>query len=283
MKLKGKFIVFFLIASSLFFSNCSSDDSANNLVEEQEIVCTFSSLKFDFLDKTAFNGSILPTTNPTHFFEYDDGKIIKVNGGLTSINPATGFNFTFVEEAFDSIIRTQNNIKIIHKGSSGFSNEVINFQLDNQNIITAKTISSYSNPDFTYSTEEFIYSEGRISQIINNDNESGNKTEETFFYENDNLVKTETSIENFAGIVTKRITNTFEDFDNFKNPFKELFFLNGAFYRAQSKNNYAKHTTIEETLNTNTNEWTETANYIQNYQFEYSNEDYPNVGEYNCN
>lgn len=283
MELKGKFIVFFLITSAFLLSNCSSDDSANNLAEEQEIVCAFNSLKFDFLDKTAFSGSILPTTNPTHFFEYDDGEIIKVNGGLTSISPFTGFNFTFVEEAFDSIIRTQNNIKIIHKGSSGFSNEVINFQLDNQNRIVAKTISSYSNPDFIYSTEEFIYFEGKILKIVNNNNASGNKTEQTFLFENGNLIKTETLIENFAGIVTKRRTDTFEDFDTFKNPFKELFFLNGAFYRSQSKNNYAKHTTIEETLNTNTNEWTETANYVQNYQFEYNEEGYPNVGEYNCN
>jgi len=155
--------------------------------------------------------------------------------------------------------------------------------LDSQNRIVEKVISNITNENIIYSTEEFVYSGNKISQIVNNDNDSGNKTEQNFFYENDNLIRTETLIENFAGIVTKRRIDTFEDFDNFKNPFKELFFLNGAFFRAQSKNNYTKHKLIEETLNTNTNQWIETINIIQNYQFEYFENDFPIIGEYNCN
>ncbi|GJM63275.1 hypothetical protein PEDI_38270 [Persicobacter diffluens] len=62
----------------------------------------------------------------------------------------------------------------------------------------------------------------------------------TFFMENDNLRKVVTNHFTLDGRLISRSEILFENYDHQPNPFRHLFYVEGAFHRAFSKNNYSQ-------------------------------------------
>ena len=78
------------------------------------------------------------------------------------------------------------------------------------------------------------------NQIIETD--AAGRIRRKFYFENDNLAKIVSQFNNSQGNVVLKEEIIFQDYDQKLNPFKNMYHVTGAFYRAFSKNNYTSYT-----------------------------------------
>lgn len=272
-----KIIVIIIV---LLISGCNSDESKN-------LSCELSNLSFIYLDKSEFRGSIfIGDSDHTEFFEYDsNNNVTKINGGLAHIDPASGFNFFFSPEIYDSIAHLEAQIKVIKKHidpNKIFIDSII-YEVNSFKKPLSKRTQFISSPFIARVEEEYIYENDKLKKsIINQTGARSKNTIKTYFYnENDNLVKIESEIEDSSGNITERQNDYFEMYDAMQNPFRNKFYIRGGFYRSLSKNNYSKHRQVGERLINN--EWMQVGESEQNFMFDYDSNSFPKFGDYNCN
>jgi hypothetical protein len=219
------------------------------------------------------------TTEPRFLFTYADEKLVKSAGGFSPIPSGERYsNYLFTTDIYDSIHFDGNTISTYSK--SKFDNVVhessynpIVYTLDSQKRITRLfTRTAYRPEGFN---KYYTYTDQLITET--NDN---SQTTRIFHLENNNLVKVVSEGYNTQGILVLEKEIIFKDFDNKPNPFKNMYYVYGAFYRAFSENNYKSYTINEYFKMANGN--FESIGTYSSYAMpiEYTADGYPKFGEY---
>lgn len=171
-----------------------------------------------------------------------NGKIVKRNGGLISVNPATGYSYKFFKNVFDTVIYNNTEIQIKERF---IYDEGIYFIKDQSITIDkkgrmSKKISPYTRGSHLQDTLVYSYnSKGQITEI--NGSHSFYHLRKSLFYYNtksniDSVVTTFFPRED--RIIDYKRVDIFSDYDDTKNPLKELVIFDETFYRSISANNY---------------------------------------------
>ena len=174
-------------------------------------------------------------------YEYQNNKIVRVSGGFIPIPGVLGFSKQiFSLMAYDSIVYLANNVSVYQKYDFGSgtlekltSPTIFTLNPKNQLLKVARKNA------FQPKVDEFFYAYVENQIIETNDN---GKIRRKFHFENDNLIKITSQFENTQGEVMSKEEILFQGYDDNPNPFRNLFFISGAFYRAFSKNNYTSYT-----------------------------------------
>jgi len=211
-------------------------------------------------------------------YTYAGGQLTKSTGGFVPVPLGSNFsNLLFTPDAYDSIHFENNAIHTYAKINLGgtihtdISSPTI-FSLDSQNKLIKISKKDTFHPngfDLNYT-----YSENQVTETDNN-----GLTRRKFYFENNNLIKVVTEVYDLQGELFSKKEILFQEFDNKPNPFKHMYFVKGAFFRAFSENNYHKFT-----VNEYSHLFDGTFGIISTYwftmPFDYNADGYPMFGDY---
>jgi len=175
---------------------------------------------------------------------YTGDKLTRVGGGFIPISGGSSFaNYLFSNDAYDSICYSDKAVYVYPKMKiDGVSyddkyNRGVYYMDSNQRLIKAIATDSF-HPDGI----EFIYTYS--PNLITETNNAGN-IRRLFYFESNKLVKVLDERKDDQGVVTWKREILFQEYDNKPNPFKNMYFVRGAFCRAFSENNYKSYTINE--------------------------------------
>lgn len=209
---------------------------------------------------------------------YGDDKMIKSTGGFLSV--ASGANFStqiFSKDVYDSISSIGKTIYVYTKYKiNGRVNEdkfnPIIFNLDsNEKLIKITKKDVFHSGEFDLN---YTYSENQINEIYSN-----GKVRRKFYFEKNNLVKVVSEVYDLQGLIFRKKEILFQEFDDKPNPFKNKYFVKGAFFRAFSDNNYKSHTT-NEYMRSSDGTLVLASNYWFSMPILYNTDGYPVFGDY---
>ena len=270
MNMRNRLLVIFSIV--LLTSGCKKEEKA---IIPRLKNCYINALQFTD-DPRYFNipeiridGSLIGS--PGILFSYQNGKVSRSTGGLLMV----GFGpLMLTDLPYDSLVYAANSVLVYSKPFSPY------------------LVMQTEDPDSPTIYE--YYKDGRLKAIIRRDQSAVHYSyqddmikevnlnggiDRNFYFENGNLIKITKKIElpdlNYYSL--KEIL--FQDYDNNPNPFKGLFHLPGAFFRAFSVNNFTR-------IIINEYHSTDNVNFEQFYKSDcwyrpgYNEAGYPMFGEY---
>lgn len=220
-----KHIIYCLLSVLIFlFLSCSSSDEGG--------ACRLDSVMVKTLYYEQFIGPAIynPTFSGKIKFEYNDnGQIIKMVGGPMLVSPDSGSeDFFFTDNIVNevayqgNVITAQNNYNL----GTSFSTVAYTIELDK---LIGRTVKD--NDQETYYGYEYIQ-----NQIIERKDDTICRT---FYFENENLVKVEQILYDYqTGEIAGKIDIFLSNYDTYENLLQGMYFVNGAFYKAFSKNNF---------------------------------------------
>lgn len=173
-------------------------------------------------------------------FEYDNlNRINKVVGGLLLVyGNNIGNQWILADEAQDNIYYENNIIKVeCSYNSTYYKPYNKEFTVLNNKIISSSV--TYIYPNNTPTAPSLSYTYEYSNNIIKEKKSDGN-IYRTFTMTNGNLSKVEEIVYGFNGQLIGKKEYLFSDYDNTENLLKGKFYINGAFYKAFSNNNYRK-------------------------------------------
>jgi len=241
MKTKNYLI---LILTILSFVSCTKEDTQTT--ERRLKDCNAGYLYFKDDITLPFNATFnyVPGTDAVCSYEYTGQDMTKLTGGIITI--ATGSNFNnllFSEDAYDSICHIGNDIYIFtkYKVNGGIMDDINNPLIFGLNSSGQLVKISKRNAVFGTKQEFFFnYSPGLITET-----DSTGTTLRKFYFSNNNLTKVTSETYNLDGKIFSKREIVFEGFDDKINPFKNKYYIRGAFFRAFSQNNYKSYTSKE--------------------------------------
>jgi hypothetical protein len=268
-----KYLIIFLF-TGIFITSCSRNEDTPENYDGNEPLITEMNVDMFFSSSFPINQLIIS-------FEYGtDLRLTKKIGGFLTFSSSTGYNSSFTDKIYTSLIYTGQNVTVENFSSSPDFTVPLNtkyFTLNNQNQIDIKEIPNNNN--YWLKKQTFNYFNNHLTEIKTTlPNMLYNPTDpndylltyiEKFYYDiNGNLTKSE-YFEQQNGINKgEKVIRTFENYDNSTNPCKRLQLLDEFFYRSLSKNNYRKYTEIHYFYNvigsTSTTSWS--FNYDTNGQ-----------------
>ena len=227
-----KYTIWSLLAVLFFFFlSCSSDDGKTCRVTSVELKTIYYEQMEVLLVDPFFSGKIK--------FEYNgDGQIVKMIGGPVSVYYPTGSGFEeglFIDDALvnevfyqGDVITAQDNYRHNMPG------RIIDYKIESGKLI-ARKVKNYDND--IEETIDYQYEYGS-NQIIE---KKENNIFRTFYLEDDNLVKVEQVHRNYlTGEIMWKTEIIFSDYDSYENLLRGKYFVNGAFFKAFSKNNFRR-------------------------------------------
>ncbi|MEO7978320.1 hypothetical protein [Flavobacterium sp.] len=231
----------------LYFVSCSSDE---NQAEESNI----KSYHYTYMDylKVYYVPSGSPQSNGAAGsvkLEYDSqNRIIKRIGGLSPLPASIGFEaYLFSDEVIEDIVYTNNEIKITKNIDLFFQRKMI---LDNKNRIIKKIIfnkESQLNDSIFYTYNNLNQIEETLKLYARPNNYQYKFYQKAMYYYNqkqnlDSIVTVNFEEgPNVTGTDVYRTVEKFSNYDNATNPLKKLIIFDETYFRALSKNNYAKY------------------------------------------
>lgn len=242
MKIKP-LLLFILL--SFFAISCDRDEVKEPMVETETLPATI---------KKGFLYPDLSIINPgavTFKLIYDSqNRLVKNVGGFLPLSGSTGFNASFSNQVYTSLIYDNNKVTVEDFSSSPDFTILKNskyFTLNAQNKIEQKEMPSAGM--YWYRKDLYSYKNGLLDEIKttlpnmpydpNDPDDYILSYAENFFYDaSGNLTKTE-YFEQHNGInVKKKTVRQFENYDTSSSPFKPLQLLDEYFYRSLSENNF---------------------------------------------
>ena len=211
-------------------------------------------------------------------YSFSGNYVSKVTGGFVMFPSGTNISsLIFSKDVYDSIVFNSNRVSIYQKYS--FANSVdentfnpMVFTMDSQQRLQKITIKDGYHPDGR--DINYTYSDTLIKEIAYNGYD-----ERTFYFKNNNLEKVVSKRKNSQGEYYLVREILFQNYDNSPNPFKNMYYVRGAFYRAFSENNYTKITNneygylIDGTFGITAHSW-------WSMPISYNADGYPKFGEY---
>jgi hypothetical protein len=173
-------------------------------------------------------------------YTYASEKMTRITGGFILVPSGTNFTRLFSKYAYDSIHFSDNTIYSYSKYNvDGTTHQDILtptiFYLDSQN-----KLIKFNKKDGFHPEGFDLYYTYSGNQVTETD--SDGLTLREFYFENKNLVKVTTERYNTEGVLSWKREILFQEFDDKPNPFKNIYHVKGAFFRAFSENNYKSYT-----------------------------------------
>jgi len=267
------FIVFAVIG-------CTKDEAPINIPKLKN--CRVEYLFFRDEITLSGNQSMNFLPNDSSFvtcsYTYTDDKLTKNTGGFVNVPAGINFsNLLFSTAVYDSIDFEGNRIYIFTKAK--FATTIVENTYDPVifTLNADKKLSTIFKRD-AYNPDGYSYTYTHSDNLITETNSKG-QVSRKFFFENNNLVKVVSEIFDLNGTLCSKKEILFQEFDNKPNPFKNMYFVKGAFFRAFSENNYQKFTINEYSqLNDGTFGLYNTGWFSM--PIEYNADDYPMFGDY---
>lgn len=257
----------FLLLSFFLIFSCSRN-------EEKVNECKLSTVNVSTLAYDDIN--ISSTYNP-NFSEkirlsYDSqNRISKILGSFIPVMVGSLGLYTISDDAYDEITYSGNSVYVKISANQMIRPYDKEFVDLNNKIASQKIIIGTNNLVYNYE-----YSGNQIVEKINN------KLIRTFSIENGNLTKIEKWNYNDSNQIIGKIETIFSDFDNSENLLKNKFFINGAFIKAFSKNNFRNFETKGYVLQ-NGSYVSDGSYYTKTLAMTYNSENIANVFEKKCN
>lgn len=236
--------LFNYILASFILLSCSSNDDMTEVNQCKMTTYETAQLYFEYMERQNI-GMVSSFYFNSNFqgihLEYDtQNRIKKVTGGPVRIPQGPNLSVWGFDNIEYIIAYSGNSINITSPIES-FYGDVNNDYTVNNDIIVNRSIIIpngliYEKIDFLYEYEENIVLEYKNGDLFR-----------TFYLENNNLVKVEElvyyNINNpleESDILYAKHEIIFSEFDDLPNLLQGLFYIDGAFFKAFSKNNYHK-------------------------------------------
>jgi hypothetical protein len=265
-----KIVKILSLLAILFFVSCSKDESPKETNVEPDIQA-YNSTYMHYNEPIlvvsgtpVLNGEPIgvqpsfKSSNGNSMIKYDSsGKIIKRIGGFAPVPPSIGGNLShvFSDDVTEDIIYNNDEIKITKNisncNSCSFETKI---KLDGKNRMVKKIVfnkASLFNDTilYTYSNLNLI---GETLKIYGRSKGIGKTHDKAKYYYNqkqnldsivtyeygDNFVSSEGIIKS---VEISKSVEVFSNYDNAFNPLKKLIIFDETYFRAISKNNYAKY------------------------------------------
>jgi hypothetical protein len=272
-------IISFIVILSLF--GCKKDE--NPVIIHKLKNCRAEYLYFNDVPLMPYKQSIHKSPMDSSFFGctyfYSGDKMTRAEGGIITIqNGSNNTTQLFTKAAYDSICYIDNAVHVYKKvryGNNEIKNDIYNsgiYFLDSHQRLVKFFSKDLYHPEGT--DLNYTYS---ANLIVETDNDGF--TRRQFFFENNNLVKVLSEKKDNKGVVFWQLEILFQEFDNKHNPFKNMYFVRGAFFRAFSENNYKSYTKSEYIRSS------DGTMYLTDYfwfsmPIQYNADNYPLFGEY---
>lgn len=249
--MKNLFKLFFL---SLVLFSCSRDNEDEIIDDNDPLITKMSS--FVLYSGFLFNNNM----DLNVYFQYDSNKrLTRKTGGFLPVSGSTGFDSSFSDKIYTSLVYNGNNVTIEDFSTSTDFTVPKNskyFILDNNKRIKQKYVPSTVISSYRDIQQNFVYNNiGQLTEINTTlpnmpyDPTDPNDYIETylekFSYDSKgNLIKTEYFEQRNGVNIGIKVIRTFEDYDNSYNPWKRMYLLDEFFYRSISKNNFRKYKVV---------------------------------------
>lgn len=231
----------FLLIPTLALFSCGSDDNDNN---PEENFSGISSYKFYYMDYPS--GTPIGTDSNVEVV-YNGDRIVRLNGGFSKIDQASGYDYIFDKRNHREISYEANTVTVTDRVPTGIStgyNQIIEFANDGKLIRRIRLTPDYIN---FRDTIHYFY----VNNVLKSfERRSTRLVERSEIFYND--------VADVDSIVTKYPTYTglgqyyfdpeskdrkviyFENFDGQPNPFKKFILFEDTFNRSLSAHNYSK-------------------------------------------
>jgi len=212
-------------------------------------------------------------------YQYNDQGLNRITGGFFPVPQGTNLtSFVFTETAYDSIIQNAKTHAVYTKfvDAAGLTHEYLSNPTVFYQLADNRLERITQNDGFFPGTKGLRYSyEPDLIVEFYNDTMVNRK----FFFENGNLIKILTERTKPSGTIYWKKEILFTAYDNNPNPFKDRFYIKGAFFRAFSANNYRDMTIKEYSLGSDSTLQVYVTS-TQSFSFGYNSQGYPLFGEY---
>ena len=247
--------LFTLISVLFLLYGCRSDDDINDLSTTEWDLDEASGIFLEYNNTFGY----LSQGGSDFKYSYENGKVIKKNGGVMFYNFETNPSLKFSEHLYDLVTYENNKIKIETKlfdvDESILSK--IEYVLENNKIV------QQTNSSNTIDTVKYYYTGNLPKKQIYINGRAGIRKQSDFYYNlNQNLdsivsrtAKFNSSTEKFEPInisSRERVVEVFDLYDNYVNPTKKLGVFPELFKRSLSKNNFGRY---REVIYTSTNKY----------------------------
>jgi len=224
----------------LFLAGCGSDDeNSNTTVVETGI----NSYRFYYMDypldtqKSPENVDVV----------YNDGKIVKLIGDVSAVDPNTGYSHIFNKNVFTEVSYASNAATIVDKSlvnEGEWNKKLVEYTADGK---LKYKISINDMQPLIRDTIQYFYENGKLKSYERHNVRFYERSE--IFYnaqaDVDSIVTrypyyTAPHQPSFDPSSKERIVRKFENFDNTENPFQAFVIFDESFNRALSAHNYSK-------------------------------------------
>lgn len=222
-----------LVLFSFFISCSSSDDEVENVQS-----CSITSVNTKTLYYEQIIGSVSynPNFSGKIKFEYNlNGQIIKMIGGPVSQNTGIGNeNIFFTDDLVNEVSYQGNTITAQNKYGFGEVNNTISYTVDSGKL-TNRKVANFLGSQLSVQNYQYEYVSNQIIE------KKEGALYRTFYFTGENLTKVEQILyANQTGQISGKIDIILSNYDSNENLLQGKYFVNGAFFKAFSKNNFRK-------------------------------------------
>lgn len=267
--MKSIYFLFFI----LLFASCSTSD--DNSLENSCLLISYepAQLYYEYFNREDLGFRVDgfdPDFNGIEVQYDNNDRVIKVIGGPTPFPMGSGLTGWLISDLTQYDIEySENNVSITSAIESFYGDTtndytIINSRIAQRSIIIPQGLLS-EKVVFSYQ-----YEDDRVIEY------QGSDLFRTFYFENRNLVKIEELIyfnpDNIfedSDMLYGKYEIIFSEFDNLPNLLEGKFFIDGAFFKAFSKNNYHKIESKYYTYNQDTGSFEHNSNLVnwRSYNF----------------
>ena len=234
MKKKNIFLIYPFLIMGFTLNSCKHDDLIQPLISKYNIV---------YMDYPTGIGPSLENDGNV-ILEYRGTRISKRKGGIIQVNPATGYDYKFLKDIYDTIIYSHNKglIKnlLIYQGETyyGLEKTII---FDEEGRIFQKI-----QKDRYYRTDTINYYYSSNGLLIKIENKKPYKVETSnFYYSSKNNIDSIISTHYTYDIRESKTIEYFNNFDEATNTLRHLMLFDETFNRSLSRNNYLYYKKIK--------------------------------------
>lgn len=223
-----------------FFLSCSlSDDETEN---GQTCRITSAKIHTFYYEQIVGPLNYNPSFSGKVRFEYNlNGQIIKVLGGpIFEHVPGSGNNLPILTDDLINEVSYQGNlITAQNKYDLSETTSTIEYTVELGKLINRK-VKSYTYDYETITNYQYEYTSNQIIE------KKDGALYRTFYFTGENLTKVEQILyDNQTGQISGKIDITLSNYDSNENLLQGKYFVNGAFFKAFSKNNFRKFEKIQ--------------------------------------
>jgi hypothetical protein len=261
-----------LFLAVLLLASCSQNN-------EPTISCKLNKVKiitliYDDLSpiiySTSFSGNLTLEYN-------NDGSVSKVYGAFLNYPSGSSLsNWANNDNTYDEYNYSGNTLTVTHSANRNEKPYIKEFNFANNGQLLSKKVTNL----YPFTSSPINYTYEYIGDTILE--KSNGTLYRTFYLSNGNLQRVEKLMTNLSGQIIGKNEYTFENYDNTPNLLKGMYYINGAFFKAFSNNNFQKYT--YQNYNYVNNEFVPNGNSKSiSFSLTYNSDNVASIFEQNCN